>query len=79
MIVVEGDHQRSDAFRRRHIHISACPDQRLGAVIAAVAGGIEQRGKSSDGTILTAGLRGNLVRPVGIKRATLDVGAFGKE
>src|SRR5262249_5973135 len=66
MIVIEGDHQRSDAFRRRHIDISAGPDQRLDAVIAAVAPGIQQRGKSSDGTILSAGLRGNLVRPVAI-------------
>src|SRR5207247_3724012 len=53
MIVIEGDHQRSDAFRRRHIDIGGGPDQRLDAVIAAVAGGIQQRSKSTDGTILT--------------------------
>jgi hypothetical protein len=54
-VVIEGDHQRSDAFRRGHIDVSAGPDQRLDAVIAAVAGGIQQRGKSPDGTILSAG------------------------
>ena len=66
MIVIEGGHQRRDAFRRRHIHIGTGRDQRLDAVLAAVAPGIQQRGKSPDGTILSAGLRGNLVRPVAI-------------
>ena len=68
-----------DGFCDWHIDIGAGPDQRLDAVIAAVAGGIQQRGQSPDGTILTAGLRGKLVRPVAIQRARLDVGALGKE
>ena len=79
VIVIEADHQRSDAFRRRHIHIGAGTDQRLDAVRAAVARGIQQGGQSSDGTVLSAGLRGQLVRPVRIQSASLDVGALGQQ
>ena len=79
VVVIESEHQRSDAFRRRHIHIGAGGDQRLDAVIAAVARRIEQRGQSADGTILRAGLRRNLARPVAVERPRLDVGALRKK
>ena len=79
MVVIEGDHQRRHAFRRRHIHIGAGRDQRLDAVVAAVARRIQQRGQSPDGTILRARLRRNLARPVAVQRPRLDVGAFGKQ
>jgi hypothetical protein len=32
VIVIEADHQRSDAFRRRQVHIGAGTDQRLHAI-----------------------------------------------
>ncbi len=77
--VVESDHQRSHAFRTRHIHISAGGDHLLDAVIAAVAGRIQQGGQASDGTKLRAGLRRNLVRPVAVERPRRYAGVFGQQ
>ena len=79
MVVVEGEHQRGHALGRRHIHIGAGADQRIDTVVAAVTRGIQQRGQSSNRTILRAGLGGDLAGPVGEQGARLEVGAFGKK
>ena len=42
VVVIEGDQQGRHAFRRRDIHVSAICDQRIDAVIAAVACRIQQ-------------------------------------
>ena len=79
MIVVEGEHQRGHAFGRRHIHISAGPDQRPDTVGAAATCRIQQRGQSADRTILRAGLGGDLAGPIAVERPRLDVGSLRKK
>jgi len=64
MSVIEGQHQRSYAFRRWHIHIGVGSDERLDAVITTITRCIKQCGQSSDGAILRPGLGRKLIGPV---------------
>src|SRR5262249_22897500 len=55
VVVVEGEHQRGYALGRRRIHIGAGCNQRLDTVVATVTRRIQQRGQSSNWTVLRAG------------------------
>src|SRR3954464_10469018 len=60
VVVIESDHQRRYAFRRRQIHVGAFRNQLLNAVIAAVACAIQQGCQSSEGMVLHARLLRNM-------------------
>ena len=74
--VVERNHDRADAFRRRQIHIRLRGNQRFDAAVATAASGVQQRRESAIRVILRAWLRGDLARPVGEPGARIHSGAL---
>jgi hypothetical protein len=76
IVVVEGNHHRSGAFRRRQIDICAPADQRFDARQATTAGCIQERREPAIRVVLRARFRRDLARPVVKPGASIYACAF---
>ncbi len=78
-LIIQSEHQRTDALRRRKIDIGSGRDQEVHAGVATGADGIHQRIQPAHRAILRARLAGHLTGPIRVQRTRLDVRAFRKQ
>jgi hypothetical protein len=78
-IVVDGVHQRRDAFRGRAVDVRAALQQQPCAFKASGSGGVQQRRKPPCGAVLRARLGSDLVAPVVDRRARIHIGLLADQ
>jgi hypothetical protein len=76
IVVIESNHHRSGAFRRRQIDICAPADKRFDARQATTAGSVQERREAAVRVILRARLRRDLAWPIVKPGASIHVCAL---
>jgi hypothetical protein len=76
IVVIDRNHQRSGAFGRREIDISACGKKRFNAGETSASGRIKKRRKTTIRVILRARFRCYLRRPVVVSCPSVDRSAL---